>query len=325
MCTAATYFSKDAYFGRNLDYDFSYGEEVVITPRKYPFHFRHAGLNDNHYSIIGMACVIDEDPLFYDAINEAGLGMAGLNFVGNAKYNKLNENDDVDNITQFEFIPWVLGQCANIEEVKRLLARINLLDEPYSDKLPIAALHWLISDNRETITVEATKDGLNIYDNTIGILTNNPPFDYQMFNLNNYINVSNKDPENHFGVPLKIYSRGMGGIGLPGDLSSQSRFIKTAFTKVNSFTYDNEMESVSQFFHILASVEQQKGCCEVRKGAYEYTIYTSCCNLDKGIYYYTTYNNHQINALDMHAENLDGNEMISYPIKDVEKFNFINK
>ena len=98
----------------------------------------------------------------------------------------------------------------------------------------------------------------------------------------------------------------MGGRGLPGDLSSASRFARVAFVKQNSISGNSETESVSQFFHILNSVDQQRGCCEVADGKYEITLYTSCCNATQGIYYYTTYDNHQISAVDMHRENLDG-------------------
>ena len=85
------------------------------------------------------------------------------------------------------------------------------------------------------------------------------------------------------------------------------------------------MESVNQFFHILTSVEQQKGLCDVGNGKFEYTIYSSCCNMDKGIYYYTTYNNHQITAVEMHKENLEGTELITYPVVDQEQIHYLNK
>ena len=145
-------------------------------------------------------------------------------------------------------------------------------------------------------------------------MTNNPPFPQQMFQLNQYMHLSPKQPENHFSdqLNLQAYSRGMGALGLPGDLSSTSRFVRVAFTKLHSISEDSENESVSQFFHILNSVDQQRGCCEVAEGKYEITLYTSCCNLNKGIYYYTTYENHQISAVDMHAENLDVTELIRY-------------
>ena len=314
MCTAATYKTKDFYFGRTLDYEFSYGDEVTITPRNFPFHFREQGNLNTHYAIIGMAHVIDNCPLYYDAINEKGLGMAGLNFVGNAVYREQEEGKD--NVAQFEFIPWILSQCATVKEARRFVEKINLLNTPFNEKLPVAQLHWIISDREESITIESVKEGINIYENPVGILTNNPPFDKQMFNLNNYMHLSAKSPENNFSKDLNLttYSRGMGAIGLPGDLSSQSRFVRVAFTKMNSISGDGEMESVSQFFHILNSVDQQRGCCELDDGKYEITLYTSCCNTDKGIYYYTTYNNHQITAVDMHKENLEGNELVRYPL-----------
>ena len=169
-------------------------------------------------------------------------------------------------------------------------------------------------------------EGLRIYQNPIGVLTNNPPFDVQMFGLNNYMNLSPKSPQNSFSpkLPLHTYSRGMGGLGLPGDLSSQSRFVRVAFTKMNSVSGDSENESVSQFFHILGSVDQQRGCCDVGDGKFEITLYTSCCNADKGIYYYTTYENHQITAVDMKREKLDGEQLIRYPLIHGEQIRMQN-
>ena len=324
MCTAATYKTKDFYFGRTLDYEFSYNEEVTITPRNYQFNFRNMGTMKNHYALIGMAYVVEDYPLYYDAVNEKGLGMAGLNFVGNADYKEKTQGKD--NVAQFEFIPWVLCQCASVKEARTLLENINLINTPFSNELPLAQLHWLIADKNEAITVESVKEGLRIYDNPVGVLTNNPPFDEQMFQLNNYMNLSPKSPQNHFSDKLKLYtySRGMGALGLPGDLSSQSRFVRASFVKMNSVSADSETESVSQFFHILGSVDQQRGCCDVGDGKFEITIYTSCCNADKGIYYYTTYDNHQITAVDMHRENLEGVFLARYPLIQGEQIRWQN-
>ena len=167
---------------------------------------------------------------------------------------------------------------------------------------------------------------MKIYDNPVGVLTNNPPFDMQLFQLNNYMQLSAKSPENHFSDKLNLntYSRGMGALGLPGDLSSQSRFIRVAFTKMHAISDESEASSVSQFFHILGSVEQSRGCCEVAEGKYEITIYTSCCNADKGIYYYTTYENHQITAVDMNRENLDGETLSRFPLVQGEQIRWEN-
>lgn len=314
MCTAATYRTKDHYFGRTLDYEVSYGEEVVVTPRNFPFHFRHMGSLPSHYAIIGMATVAGGYPLYYDATNEKGLSIAGLNFPGNADYKPLAEGKD--NVATFELIPWLLGQCATVEEAKDYLTRMNLADTPFSPQFPVSPLHWIIADRDCAITVESVREGIRIYDNPVGILTNNPPFDYQMTNLTNYMSLSTEPPENHFSDQLNLtpYSRGMGMLGMPGDLSSASRFVRAAFTKLHSISGTSESESISQFFHILGSVAQQRGCVHMGEGKYEITIYTSCCNTDRGIYYYTTYENSQITGVDMHRENLDGQQLSRYPL-----------
>lgn len=319
MCTAITYKTKDHYFGRNLDLEFSYQETVTITPRNYSFSFRRAKELRHHYAMIGMAYVVEGYPLYYDATNEKGLSMAGLNFPGNADYKP--EEEGKDNISPFEFIPWVLGQCANLCQVRKWLEQINLVEIPFSRELPLSPLHWMISDSEGSITVEAVKDGLLIYDNPVEVLTNNPPFEFHMMNLNNYMSLTREEPQNLFSdcLPLKTYSRGMGALGLPGDLSSASRFVRAAFTRMNAVSKDTEEESVSQFFHILGSVEQQRGCVHLGEEKYEITIYSSCCNTDKGIYYYVTYDNRQITGVDMYSEDLEGTELVSYPLRKMQK------
>lgn len=314
MCTAITYHTKDFYFGRTLDYELSYSEEVTVTPRNFPLDFKAMGIMGQHYAMIGMAHVVDDYPLYFDAVNEKGLAMAGLNFVGYAHYKK--EAEGKDNIPHYAFIPWVLSQCASVSEAEALLEKLNLTDDAFSEELSPAQLHWIIADHHRAITVESVREGLRVYENPAGVLTNNPPFDEQMFQLNNYMGLSPEPPRNLFSEKLNLqpYSRGMGAMGLPGDLSSQSRFVRAAFTKLNSVSGSTEGESVSQFYHILGTVEQTRGCCRVGEDAYEITIYTSCCNTDKGIYYYTTYGNRQITAVHMHREKLDDIFLVRYPL-----------
>lgn len=323
MCTAINYRTKEHYFGRNLDLEYSYAEQVVITPRKYEFIFRKVGAMRSHYAMIGMAYVQEGYPLYYEATNEKGLSMAGLNFPENAYYGEVLPGKD--NVTSFELIPWILGQCATIAEVKCLLEYIQIVDIAFNEKLPPSPLHWLIADKESSITVEAVKDGVKVYENPIGVLTNNPTFDYHMMNLNNYMNLSNQTPVNRFAkdVQLNEYSRGMGALGLPGDLSSTSRFVRMAFNKLNSVVEADgenpdgqayEKASVGQFFHLLDSVAMTTGALQMPSGLYEKTVYSCCCNVDRGIYYYTTYENRQICAVDMHKEDLDAAEVIAYPL-----------
>lgn len=324
MCTAATYKTEHFYMGRTLDYEFSYGEEITVTPRGFRFDFRHDETLADHYAMIGMAHVADGYPLYYDAVNEKGLGMAGLNFVGNAVYSQPREGSR--NVAQFEFIPWVLSQCADISQARELISAMTLTGTPFSEKLPAAQLHWIIADKSGCIVVESTEKGLQVFENKAGVLTNNPPFEQQIFMLNNYMSLSPKDPVNSFADSLELtrYSRGMGAIGLPGDLSSASRFARVAFTRNNSCSGNSVAESVGQFFHILGSVEQARGCCEVEPGKFEITIYTSCWDAQTGVYYYTTYLDRRINAVDIHRAGLNGSGLVRYPMLQQEDFNYQN-
>lgn len=315
MCTAISYRTQSHYFGRNLDYEHSYDERIIVTPRNYPFIFRKSTTLYSHYAMIGMAAVRGNYPLYYDAANEKGLSVAGLLFSGYAHYHPLRPR--YDNITPFEFIPWVLSQCDSTRSAGELLSSTNITDIPFSADLPLSPLHWIISDKDESIVVESVKDGLFIYDNPAKILTNNPPFPMQLFNLNNYMSLSPFSPENTFSEKLDLspYSRGMGAMGMPGDLSSSSRFVRGAFTLHNSVSGDSEDESVNQFFHILGSCAQQRGCVHMSKDLYEITLYSSCTNTDRGIYYYTTYNNSRICAVDMYKEDLDSDTLKIFPLE----------
>lgn len=322
MCTAVSYNSGNHYFGRNLDYEHDFGEQVVITPSNYKFEFSDGTKIYNHHSLIGMALVQNGYPLYFDATNNMGLSMAGLNFPDNAHYFK--PQNDKCNIASYEFIPWILTQCQSVEQAKKLLENVSITDTAFSPHMPPTPLHWIISDKISSITVEQTKSGMSIYDNPIGVLTNSPEFSFHTTNLTNYMHSTAMPVQNLFSsdISLKPHSRGMGGIGIPGDLSSASRFVRAAFVKLNSVSSANEADAVNQFFHILYSVYQQRGCVRLDTGC-EITNYSSCCNTTQGIYYYTTYNNFCINGINMHNHNLNSCELISFDLIKKQKINII--
>ena len=313
MCTAICYRKNSSYFGRNLDLDRVYGERVVITPRNYELKMRCEKAIISHYAMIGMATVVNDFPLYYEATNEKGLSMAGLNFPENAVYYEFAE--EKDNITPFELIPWILAQCSCIDEAKALLGKINLVNVDFSEQLPLSPLHWMISDNKFSLVVEPLKDGLKIYDDPFEVLTNNPPFEYHYTNVSNYMGLCIGHATSQFreSIPMKNYSLGMGALGLPGDFSSTSRFIRALFVKENSVSEDNEASNVNQFFHILNAVAMPKGCVLATED-FEYTLYSSCCNADRGIYYYTTYNNLEITAVNMHDVDLSSANLYVYGV-----------
>lgn len=323
MCTSISFLSKDHYFGRTLDLEYSYDEKIVITPRQYPFEFRYQKPVNNHIAMIGMATVVDDYPLYYEATNEKGLSMAGLNFPDKTVYKDFDHQKN--NICPFELIPWVLSKCESVEEAKELLYSTNIISADFNDDFKSTPLHWMISDRDSSITVECVDDGLKIYYNPVSVLTNNPEFPIQIFNLNNYMSLTREEPETRFaeGFDFSKYSRGMGALGLPGDNSSMSRFVRAVFTRLNSVCGESENESISQFFHILGTVSQTRGTVRASDG-FMTTIYTSCCNTDKGIYYYTTYENNQISAVNMYNENLDRNQLLIYNLESEQQINYHN-
>lgn len=314
MCTAATYRTKDHYFGRTLDVDFRIDQRVAVAPRRFPFRFHRVEPPARHYAMIGMSFIQDGYPLYYDATNEKGLSMAGLNFPENACYHP--EEPGLDNVAPYELIPWLLGKCATVYEARWLLDRLNVVDIPFSKALPLAPMHWMLADRERCVVVESVAEGLRVYDNPTGVMTNNPPFPYQQLHLSCYMNLTSSPPVNRFSPDLDLapYSFGFGAIGLPGDLSSASRFVRAAFTRLNSESGDSEAESVAQLFHILASVAQVRGCARTAGGC-QATVYTSCCNTDTGVYYYNTYDNFQLSAVAMRREELDGDRLVAYPMQ----------
>jgi len=309
LCTAVHFPGEPALFGRNLDLEYHFKEQIIITPRNFPFPFRCGDTLYQHYAMIGMATVAEGYPLYYEACNEHGLAMAGLNFPGNAVY--LPPEDGWDNITPFELIPYLLGNCRSVQQAKEKLGRIRLCNISFHPKLPLSPLHFILADPEYAIVLEPGNDGLHVYDDTIGVLTNNPEFPWHLQNLANYMHISPMQSENRFSSRISIqpYSSGMGAMGLPGDFSSASRFVRTAFLKLNSLGND-----IGQFFHILDSAAMPKGSVVMPDGRPEITQYSCCMDLINGVYYYTTYGNRQITAVSLRQEDLDSRHMIAYPL-----------
>ena len=311
MCTAISY--QNRYFGRNLDLERGYGEQVVITPRGFVFPMRCVRPLDRHYAMIGMAAVAEGIPLYFEATNEKGLSMAGLNFPDNAVYHPFDHNKE--NITPFELIPWVLGKCATVDEARQVISQINLVNIRFSERLPLSPLHWMISDRSGSIVVESVQEGVRVYENPFQVLTNNPTFLYHKTNMSNFMSLNSGPAKSCFrqGLPLENFSLGMGALGLPGDFSSQSRFVRAVFVRENAVWGETEQENVNQFFHILDSVAMPKGCVWTKNG-FEYTRYSSCCDAEQGIYYYKTYQDFAIKAVHMMDADLERSYLYTYEV-----------
>lgn len=310
MCTCITYENRDFYFGRNLDLDCSFGERVVITPRNFPLIFRRTERMERHYAMIGMASADNTFPLYAEAVNEKGLAMAGLNFPGNAFYQEPNGKGL--ELASFEMIAWILGKCASVKEAETYLAELRVVDLSFAEQMPVAPLHWMLADREKCLVLEAMRDGLMIYENSFGVLTNNPPFEYHRMNMSNYLNLTAQSPANRFSDKLEIksFSQGMGALGLPGDASSASRFVRAAFLKWNSVSSEEEKSNVAQFFHILDKVAMVRGTVVTEQGTYDMTTYSCCANTRTGRYYYKFYEDTSLRTMDLHGTDLEGSVLV---------------
>ena len=276
------------------------------------------------HALIGMGTVLKEYPLYAEASNEKGLSLAGLYFPENAYF--FEEKEEGLNLAPYELFPYFLGLYEAVAEVRELLKNVTLTNIPFAENLPITDLHWMMSDGKDCIVLEQTREGLQVYDNPVGVLTNNPPFPYHLMNLNNYGNLTPLMAESRFApqLPLAQYGRGMGAIGLPGDASPASRFVRAAFHKWNSDCDGEEKSSVAQFFHILDNVALVQGSTVTESGKADVTIYSCCINASRGIYYYKTYTNNQITAVRMTEKEKQSGKLSVFELREEEAIRYEN-
>ena len=321
MCTALTLKTKDCYslFGRNMDLSYSFNQAVTLLPRNYEYRDRVTGnMKKTKFAIIGMASVIDDYPAFADAMNEKGLGCAGLNFPGYC-YLEKDKVEGKNNLAPYDFIIWVLSIFETVDEVLKEIGNIELVAVPINEKTPLPTLHWIIADKYgKSIVIEKTKEGLKVHENPIGVMTNSPTFDWHLTNLNEYMKTTPIQPE-----PIKWKDKkleplgvGLGTNGLPGGCSGVDRFVRIAYLKAMLSETEDLMTGISQFFHMLNNVAMPKGAV-ITNNLDDITLYTSCMCQQKGIYYYSTYNNNGISAIDMNKEDLDA--------KEIKRFEYLDK
>ena len=307
MCTALYRKDKNIYFGRNLDLDVNINENVVIVPRNYPIHFKHHKTIHHHNAIIGVGQVINDYPLYYDAMNEYGVAIAGLNFPYNCKY--FNPHKLKTNIASFELILYLLMKYRNVNQIKKVLHKINITNDDFLENLSNSPLHFMVSDLNECIVIEQTKEGLKLYENTYNVLTNNPPFELQTKNLSKY-----KDLTNEFkNISSEIYfSNGLSLVGLPGDYSSMSRFVKAYYINLFTPISKTNKESLINYFNVLNSVSMPLGAVKTPNG-YEITRYSDCYNLNEIKLYYKTNKSPLIHYVDIYEHDVNIKELIKIP------------
>ena len=314
MCTSVR-FSDDKgnmYFGRNLDWTEGYGQKVVITPRDYQYSSAFLGeMSPSHGAIIGMAIVVENTPLYFDCANEAGLAIAGLNFPGYAEY----EEDAVDgktNVAAYEFPLWVALNFSSIKEVEEALKNTAIVAKPINDQFPVSELHYIIGDKDRSIVVEYTKNGMEVFENHVDILTNQPGYAWHQENLRNYMNLEPEKPREVKWSKQTLVPFGSGSMmrGLPGDYYSPSRFVRVAYLNTHYPTKSTEDENVMRLFHTLTGVAMIDGAAAMDETSFEKTIYTGGYSTASKTYYFNTYDNPAIMHVSLGDHNLNTSDLI---------------
>ncbi|MBR3169008.1 choloylglycine hydrolase [Candidatus Saccharibacteria bacterium] len=314
MCTSVRFSDNNGnmYFGRNLDWTVGYGQKVVLTPRDYNYHSAFLGeMKPKHGAIIGMAIVEENTPLYFDCYNEAGLGIAGLNFPGYAAYAP-EAIDGKTNIAAYEFPLWVTLNFATVDEVEEALKNAAIVAKPINDKFPVSELHFIIGDSKRSIVVEYTDKGMEIFKNDVDVLTNQPGYAWHKENLRNYMNLSPKHPHDVKWGKAEMVPFGSGSMmrGIPGDYYSPSRFVRVAYLNTHYPTKDTEKDNVIRLFHTLSGVAMIDGAAAMDENSFEKTIYTGGYSSASKTYYYNTYDNPSILRVSMGDYDLDKSELI---------------
>lgn len=321
MCTAIHIAGRIPLFGRTLDVACAYGEEVVVTPGGMPLGFSCGVRRETHLPIVGMAHVFEGQALYYDAVNAAGLAMAALRFQGNAVYRAARKGRR--GVASFELISYVLSACRTVEQAVALLADVDITDESVSEALPTTPLHWMIGDAKRAVVVESVGDGVKIYENSCGVLTNNPPFPAQCLQLSRFLQLTPGVPQNTLCPALTpaLDSLGLGAVGLPGDFSSPSRFVRAVFAKTHTVMGDTEAACVTRFFEIMGMLAVPQGCVCDGEGRAHFTRYTSLAT--GGTYYFSTQDCRHVHALSLADFPTNATQLYRFALPSAESVTFL--
>lgn len=328
MCTSLTLQTKNGQhlLARTMDFILDMNQEVIIIPRHYQWNNITGEIINTKHATVGMGINHQGRIIMADGVNEAGMTCATLYFPGFATYSQ-SIDDNKTNLAPFDFVTWSLTQFNSVKELKKSVDSITFLDIPLPDLGLTPPLHWILADKwGDCIVLEPTNEGLKMHDNPLGVMTNSPEFSWPLQNLRQYIGLKSQPfaPTEWSNVPLSAFGQGSGSMGLPGDFTPPSRFVRAAYGKQNIQGIDSEEEGVSALFHILSNCEVPKGGVITEEGALDNTIYTSVMCMESGTYYYHTYDCRQIIAIHLFHENLDTDEIKAYPFQRKQKIFYEN-
>lgn len=330
MCTSLTYQMENGAnaLGRTMDFGFVLDPDAYMIPRKYPWKSQIDGTAyETRYGLAGLARKLEENIVFADGVNERGLACAVLYFAGYASYQQ-DAQQGMVNLAPHEVLFWLLSSCADTEEVENAVKQLRIVDSPVSLLGITPPFHWIVTDkNNNSIVIEPLEEGLVLHKNQVGVMSNSPDFAWHMTNVRNFIGLR---PYQHKaveidGVTFAPFGQASGTVGLPGDYTPPSRFLRALFGKTTTINRaKDETEAITAIFHLLQSVTIPKGSVIKDDKSVDYTQYASCMCCASATYYFQTYDNCQICKIDLLRENLDGKEVRKWDVPREQQVQTLN-
>lgn len=314
MCTAITLQNDQeaAFFGRTMDFSYPLDPELYFVPKGYQWtNILRTHQIRNRYRYMGIGQDISP-VVFADGVNEAGFLAAALYFPGCAQYDDAGPRDSAEAaIAAIEVVGFLLGLCATLDQAVSLLHTVRIVGVKDAVTDTVAPLHWIIADaGGKSMVIEKMADGLHMTDNPIGVLSNSPDFGWHMANLRNYTNLSPAQPDSRDWGPVSLtpFGQGAGTLGMPGDYTPPSRFVRTAFQKTHIARPSGKEEAVNAVFHLLEGVSIPKGVVMTARGTADFTQYTAMIDLSEPEYFFRTYDRSCTAAVRLPGEdqNVDG-------------------
>ena len=298
--------------------------KLTVIPRNYPYVGSTPDGNNgkkwnSKYGVLGIS--FTDEIIILEGMNEAGLSLGTFYFPGYASYEPYNKRNSRKSLSVTQLGSYILSQFATVDEVKNGLKNISVNGQKLEVLGIIPPAHWRVVDKKgNCMIIEYTNNGrLDIYDSKTGVFTNAPTYDWHMTNLNNYVNlrVGSASPINVRGVELKPFGAGSGLLGIPGDFTPPSRFVRAVALSSTTPPLKDAYAGMNQAFTILNNFEIPIGVMYSKGKATDIpseTQWTSVSNVSDLLFYYTTNYNRQIRMVDLKKIKFDGNKTTSRPL-----------
>ena len=315
---------------RTLEFSIDLHSDVIFVPRGYTrigstpdgkeglkWRSKYASVGANGVGL----------PFIFDGLNEKGLGAGLFYFPTSAGYMPYTASDASKTLAPWELGSYILENFANVAEVKANIGSVIVPSVVFKGWGFAPEVHYIVHDpTGSSIVLEYVGGKLNVYDNPLGVITNSPGFDWHMNNLRNYVNFSmtNVPPVKLGSVTLQPFGQGSGMLGIPGDFTPPSRFVRAVAFSQSAFRTKTGDDAVLEAFHILNQFDIPKGAArENEKDSHgnivaDYTLWTAASDLTAKRYYFRTYENSQIRMVDLNKMNPGAKEIVTISMTGAE-------